>query len=217
MLQERDRAVPLNLGLRVVPPPRMGATSSTPSRMITRPPRLQSDHSAIAKPFCCRSQQNGGCNTALPGSIPLRVPMHVRVMSEDDVPGVGRLLDQLGYPIATERLAERFRLLSALPDNALFVVEAEDGGLAGWAHVYGHHLLVSADSCAEIGGLIVDTEARRQGAGRALMATVEAWALQHGYRDIRVRSGSERVGAHEFYQRLDYQFVKMQARFRKSL
>ena len=142
--------------------------------------------------------------------------MRTRAMEVGDAPAVAALCVQLGYPATAGEMERRMLLLRENADHGLFVVEDAGGGVVGWVHVCGEHLLVSPPY-AEVGGLVVDDEARGVGVGRALMAEAERWARERGYREVRVRSGTARTGAHAFYQRIGYRLVKSQHRFVKTL
>jgi GNAT superfamily N-acetyltransferase len=97
------------------------------------------------------------------------------------------------------------------------VLVAEEGAaVVAWIHVYGIHTLES-DAHAEIGGLVVDAAHRGRQIGKALVAAAEEWAIQAGYRDIRVRSNVIRERTHRFYEREGYAIVKRQAAFVKDL
>ncbi len=143
--------------------------------------------------------------------------MLLRPMTTADAPAVAALSAQLGYPISPETVAERLALISRSPEHGFFVAGSAGGGVAGWVHVYGVHLLESPVPFVEIGGLVVDEAVRRQGVGRALMAEAEAWANTHGYAEVRLRSGLHRTDAHEFYQRIGYEHAKTSKLFRKVL
>ncbi len=142
--------------------------------------------------------------------------LDARPMTAGDAPAVSLLSAQLGYPISAAIITERLAMISRSPDHSFFVAEI-DGQAAGWVHVYGVHLLESPAPFAEIGGLVVDTQARRQGVGRALMAQAEAWALERGYAEVRLRSGLHRTDAHKFYESIGYTLAKTSHMFRKSL
>jgi len=134
-------------------------------------------------------------------------------MESADAEVVARLSGQLGYPMIASQIQEQLALITRNPDNGFFV--AEQGGLIlGWVHVYGVHLLMSP-SYAEVGGLVVAEDARRQGIGRALMAEAESWAQKQPYADVRLRSGLRRVDAHAFYQSIGYELTKTSHMFRK--
>jgi GNAT superfamily N-acetyltransferase len=141
--------------------------------------------------------------------------MIVRSMQASDAAEVAALSEQLGYPITSERIEEKFAVLCMKPDNGFFVAE-ESKGVLGWVHVYGVHLLES-DPYAEIGGLVVEENARQRGIGRQLMQRAEVWTVAQGYAVLRLRSGLHRTDAHAFYQRIGYELIKTAHTFRKTL
>lgn len=79
----------------------------------------------------------------------------------------------------------------------------DDQNISGWVHVFGKCLIEL--EYAEIGGLVVDSDYRRQGIGLKLMRTCEEWVKENGYREIRLRSGGQRNEAHEFYKKVGYE------------
>ena len=137
-------------------------------------------------------------------------------MTAADAPAVVRLSAQLGYPLAPAVVAERLASIFQEPAHGCFVAEA-NGAVTGWVHVFGVWMLASPQFFAEIGGLVVDTAARRQGIGRALMAQAEAWAREHGFAEVRLRSGLHRTDAHEFYRSIGYGLAKTSHLFRKAI
>ena len=137
-------------------------------------------------------------------------------MLSSDASAVAFLSEQLGYPIPSAVIAERLEYISRNSDHGFFVAE-RDGAVIGWVHVYGVHLLESPNFFVEIGGLVVDAGARRQGIGHALMSQAEAWAQSHGYFDVHLRSGLHRTEAHAFYQSIGYSLTKTSHMFRKLL
>lgn len=141
--------------------------------------------------------------------------MTVRPMTRADAPAVAALCTQLGYD-HTPPLLIAERLASPALDHGCYVAE-RDGVVAGWVEVFGVHMLASPFFFAEIGGLVVDAEARRQGTGRSLMKQAEAWARAHGYSEVRLRSGLHRAEAHEFYRSIGYELAKTSHMFRKVM
>ena len=137
-------------------------------------------------------------------------------MTAADAPAVARLSAQLGYPLAPAIIAERLASIFQEPGHGCFVAEA-NGAVAGWVHVFGVWMLASPHFFAEIGGLVVDTNSRRQGIGRALMRQAEVWAGQHHFAEVRLRSGLHRTEAHEFYQSIGYELAKTSHMFRKAI
>jgi GNAT superfamily N-acetyltransferase len=129
-------------------------------------------------------------------------------MRVDDLPRVGDLSAELGYPADAPALSARFARLAADPGDALFVAE-RDGRVVGWIHAHPRWLLES-EPYAEIGGLVVDARAQRSGAGRALVEEVVRWATGQGLARVRVRSDVRREAAHAFYPALGFAVVKTQ-------
>ena len=142
--------------------------------------------------------------------------MRVRPMSERDARAVANLSGQLGYPSTVAQIERRFERLAADPESAIFVAEDESGRIVGWVHVVGKCFL-EADPYAELGGLVVDSAARRKGAGRALVAAAETWAAGRGYVTMRVRSNMKRVEARPFYEGAGYAVTKSQNVYEKSI
>ncbi|WP_029419933.1 GNAT family N-acetyltransferase [Alicyclobacillus macrosporangiidus] len=141
--------------------------------------------------------------------------MEIRKMKPQDIEQVTVLCEQFGYPARTEEVEERFQRLCRLAEHQLFVVE-ENSAVVGWIHVHGIHSLSSAPY-AEIRGIVVDRQYRQQGVGRMLMLKAEQWALDNGYRVVRLRSGTERPESHHFYPKLGYERTKTQHHYQKVL
>lgn len=137
-------------------------------------------------------------------------------MTAADAPAVAILSEQLSDPIPSATISERLASPHFTEDHGCYVAE-QDRVVLGWVDVFRVHMLISPHFFAEIGGLVVDANARRQGVGRALMAQAEAWAAEHGYAEIRLRSGLHRTDAHEFYQSIGYTLTKTSHMFRKSI
>lgn len=141
--------------------------------------------------------------------------VQVRDMCLADAGWVAGLSAQLGYPVEAAGLALRFERLQNQPDNGVFAALLDASGV-GWLHVYGLRLL-ETEGYAEIGGLVVDETVRRRGIGSALVRQAEQWAEGAGYRELRLRSGLHREGAHSFYRSLGYAQAKASYMFRKEL
>jgi GNAT superfamily N-acetyltransferase len=142
--------------------------------------------------------------------------MRTRPMADGDLDAVAALCGQLGYPAPAAQIGRRVDRIARDPDAALFVAEADGGRVVGWVYVRSV-LLMEHDPCAEVWGLVVDANARRAGAGRALMARAEEWACGQGYTELRLRSSVARAGAHAFYRCLGYEVVATSHMFRKGL
>ncbi|WP_373865449.1 GNAT family N-acetyltransferase [Sporolactobacillus inulinus] len=110
---------------------------------------------------------------------------------------------------------ERLQYILENEDNGIFVYEDQDRLVSGWAHIFGKHLLEGV--YAELGGIIVDAQHRQRGIGKILLKECEKWAINHGYSEIRVRSGGTREKAHQFYIQVGYENTKWQKVFDRSL
>ena len=135
-------------------------------------------------------------------------------MEPRDAAPVARLAGALGYSVSPEEVAERLARLSRTSSNTVFVAEA--GEVAGWIHASEEATLTDGPF-VEIRGLVVEEGFRERGAGRALVAAVERWALGRGDRRVRVRTRTARREAHAFYASAGYRLVKKQSVFEKSL
>lgn len=142
--------------------------------------------------------------------------MLIRNAQITDSVEIARLSSQLGYEALVTEVLKRLEKLLANDDNAVYVMEENNGQITGWVHVHGRHL-IEAQSFAEIGGLVVDENHRRKGIGEQLMRKCEEWARITGYQEVRLRSGGHRKDAHEFYKRIGYNNVKWQEVFSLKL
>ena len=136
-------------------------------------------------------------------------------MTAADAPAAALLGTQMGYDLLPHStLAARLAEFALSRTHGCYVAEYA-GAVLGWVDVFGVSMLISPRFFAEIGGLVVSASARRQGLGRALMAQAEVWAQEHGFAEVRLRSGLHRTEAREFYQSLGYELAKTSHMFRK--
>jgi N-acetylglutamate synthase-like GNAT family acetyltransferase len=101
--------------------------------------------------------------------------VEIRPMRSEDLNRVSELSAQLGYPVSMDVLEVRFSRIADNPGQALFVAES-NGRVVGWVHVH-PQLLLESEPYAEIGALVVGEDARRIGAGRALVLAGSASVL----------------------------------------
>lgn len=141
--------------------------------------------------------------------------MKIREAVLADAAAIAALTGELGY--GGEAVTTREHLLRLLggQDDVVFVAEAE-GRLVGWIQAHASTALESGFR-AEIVGLIVGTQDRRNGWGERLVAAVEEWGRARGANGVVVRSNIQRVESHEFYPALGYEKAKVQAVYRKRL
>ena len=79
------------------------------------------------------------------------------------------------------------------------------------------HCSLESGEQAELAGLVVSSDARRLGVGRALVAAAEAWTRAAGFPTLRVRSNVLRAESHAFYRSVGFVPVKTQHTYEKSL
>jgi GNAT superfamily N-acetyltransferase len=105
-------------------------------------------------------------------------------MAIADADAVAALAQQAGYSTTGTEVARRHVAVMGLPHSMLFVAHAADD-VIGWAHVHGiFHLL--SDSYAAVLALVVRSDLRGHGVGRALIDECRKWAHENGFPDLRL-------------------------------
>jgi len=137
----------------------------------------------------------------------------IRAARESDAADIARLTEQLGYTATPSEIGARLSTILARPDDQFFVAE-HSGQAVGWLHATICRY-VEADPFVVIGGLVVDSNHRRQGIGRMLMERAEQWAGERGCSIVRLSSSAGRAGAHRFYEKIGYRNIKTQYAFAK--
>jgi GNAT superfamily N-acetyltransferase len=89
-----------------------------------------------------------------------------------------------------------------------------NGEVVGYIHGCDYDCVYS-DSLKDILGIAVDPAYQGRGIGRLLLSALEDWARQDGCAGVRLVSGFERHGAHQFYMRCGYTHRKDQKNFVK--
>jgi len=144
---------------------------------------------------------------------PALADLVIREITAADATAAARLSGELGYPVAPEVMQQRIDSLTA--DHVVYVA-CLAGGVVGWIDV-GVTRHLQSEPRAEIGGLVVASEARGAGIGRLLVECAEGWARQRGLKSVVVRSQIAREAAHRFYLREGYARTKTSAVFTKTL
>ena len=115
----------------------------------------------------------------------------IRPATAGDTKALATLCGVLGCPTAPGDAARRFAELAADHGHEIFVAEVpEDGRVVGFIHVY-EYVLLAADPMAQLGGLAVDPRARELA-------------------ELRIKTGTERDAAHDFYPAAGCRRVKSQ-------
>lgn len=129
--------------------------------------------------------------------------MSVRPARPGDARAVAAVVAQLGYDLDAGELGERLRDLGRDGRSAVLVAE-RGGAVAGVLTLHVVPVMHEPGGWCRITMLVVDEGARRQGAGRELVAAAEAFARAAGCSRIEVTSAVHRAGAHAFYRGLGY-------------
>ncbi len=166
----------------------------------------------------------------------VRIPVKIRQATASDIPAMKELFQKdLGYAECRLEIVEKQFAGLDNSREAVFVAEAEaveyadtvDGAhddfpdnrpshIAGVIHVEKYNVLYFP-TMANILGIAVAADFRRQGIGSALLKHAEEWARENGASSMRLNSGESRKQAHEFYRAQGYTDNKMQLRFIKEL
>jgi GNAT superfamily N-acetyltransferase len=127
----------------------------------------------------------------------------VRRATDADAPALALLLGHLGYPADAGDVPARLARLRAAGDDAFVAVV--DGIVAGLATVHTRSVLHATRPVAQLTALVVPPEHRGRGIGRALVASAERWAGEHGANRLVVTTALHRAEAPPFYERLGFE------------
>jgi N-acetylglutamate synthase-like GNAT family acetyltransferase len=128
-----------------------------------------------------------------------------------DSESIAELSCQLGYK--SENIAIQKRLTEILANNDDCVLVAlENEKIVGWIHGF-YSRRVESESFIEIGGLVVDTNYRKNGIAKRLVDELNKWAYAKECRKIRVRCNVTRKEAHIFYMKIGFELNKEQKIF----
>ena len=146
--------------------------------------------------------------------------VEIRQATSADIPAMNELFRKdLGYEECTLQILEKQFAGLDNSREAVFVAEVSDGDyshIAGVIHVEKYNVLYFP-TMANILGIAVSADFRRQGIGSALLKRAEEWARENGAGSMRLNSGESRKQAHEFYRAQGYIDDKKQLRFIKEL
>ena len=143
----------------------------------------------------------------------------IRQATANDIPAMNELFRKdLGYAECRLEIVEKQFAELDNSRETVFVAEAEDDSshIAGVIHVEKYNVLYFP-TMANILGIAVSADFRRQGIGSALLKRAEEWARENGASSMRLNSGESRKQAHEFYRAQGYIDDKKQLRFIKEL
>ena len=143
------------------------------------------------------------------------VAMIIREAKEQDCVAISKTShDDLGYECSYDLVAHRLRNLDK--QREIVFVAVVDEKVIGYVHAEIYNVLYF-ESMVNVLGLVVSSQYRRQGIGKALICKVENWAKSLDIKFIRLNSGATRKDAHAFYRALGFNNEKEQLRFIKCI
>lgn len=142
----------------------------------------------------------------------------IREVQMGDAKTINKLNEELGYNRPIEETSKQLESLMKQPEMYVIYVYEEDTTkeVLGYVHAQKYETLLSPP-LLNILALAVSSKAQKQGIGRQLMKGIEKQAKERGYYGVRLNSGEQRKGAHQFYTRIGYYSQRWQKRFFKEL
>ena len=143
----------------------------------------------------------------------------LRALREEDETEWLRMRQALWSDSKTASLMEEMREIKTDARQAVFVLERPAGRLGGFVEAA---LRPWAEGCnthpvGYIEGWYVDSDLRKQGAGRALVQAAEAWARAKGCTEMASDCELENTTSLQAHLRLGYSETLRIIQFRKSL
>lgn len=138
----------------------------------------------------------------------------IREAKIDDYTEIYKLnCNEMGYEYSEAKTKEKIEKILCSSRDKVFVAEV-DNAVVEYIHANDYDLIY-APHMKNIMGIAVSSQYKKQGIGKMLLSAVEKWARQCNAEGIRLVSGAERSGAHEFYSRCGYIEDKHQIKFKK--
>jgi GNAT superfamily N-acetyltransferase len=122
--------------------------------------------------------------------------------------------DALGYPDSLELTRIRLSALLQSDRDRIFAACLDDDSVAGYIHGADYECTY-ADRMKNVMALAVFPRCQGRGLGRAWLSAVETWAWEDCCAGVRLDSGAERRGAHQFYMHCGYLLRKEHKNFHK--
>ena len=132
--------------------------------------------------------------------------LSIREYQVKDMDSLAILTSQLGYPTTIEEMSLRMSHITKQA-NCRTIIAEFDGKVVGYIGVVkspfweqnGHYIRIQA--------LIVDSDYRNSGIGKALINYAESWGREVGAKLIALNCGNrpERENAHKFYTAMGFE------------
>lgn len=141
------------------------------------------------------------------------VPNNIRPAQLNDASAISALLAELGFSTPPETVTDRLDQLHALGEQVL--VYTIDNRPVGLITIHITPVLHRPTSVGRITALVVSSQHRRCGVGRALLTAAEHYVIQKGCALLELTSNTKWVQAHAFYESQGFQRTSI--RFFKDL
>ncbi len=144
---------------------------------------------------------------------------HVRPIEPEDLAEWLRLRRHMWPSTPEHRHIEEASSILSQPERVPVFVADLGSELAGFIEVSmrGHVEGCETGPVGYIEGWYVDPRHRRQGIGRVLMETAEAWAARHRCREMASDAALTNEGGRRLHARLGYEEAERRVFFRKKL
>ena len=140
--------------------------------------------------------------------------MKIREVKISDIGKITQLNKQLGYEYPEAKSKEKLSQLIKSDKDKIFVAVNDQDKVIGYIHG-AFYRLIYYDDFVDILGFVVDEKYRGKDIGKALMAKLEEWAIQYGYKGLRLVTGEQREQAHSFYEKCGFTLHKTQKNYKK--
>ncbi|MCD7949575.1 MAG: GNAT family N-acetyltransferase [Erysipelotrichaceae bacterium] len=120
---------------------------------------------------------------------------------------------ELGYDYPEDKTKEKITKILDVNKDKIYVAVIK-GNVVGYVHATDYDVIY-APHMKNIMGIAVKSSYRKMGIGKALLTSIEQWAINTGTYGVRLVSGSSRMNAHEFYRHCGYSGDKQQVNFKK--
>jgi GNAT superfamily N-acetyltransferase len=127
----------------------------------------------------------------------------IREPGPADAEAIAMLLGELGYASTADTIGPRLVNLQRERSTIALVAE-EERQIIGLATCHVFFAIHADEPAAFLTALVVAESSRRRGAGRALVAQIEAWARARGATRLAVVTALHRGDAHAFYEQLGF-------------
>jgi aminoglycoside 6'-N-acetyltransferase I len=145
--------------------------------------------------------------------------MRVRTYSDADWSEWLRMSVALFPDENVDGLARGMREFRTRSDAEVFIIEREDGSIAGFVETGSRPYADGCDSSPVgfVEAWYVDPDVRHIGYGRALLTAAEDWARGRGYSEMASDALLDNLISHAAHQRAGYEEVGRVVQFRKAL